>query len=164
MKRLTLVLALLMGVAFTASAHNAHEAVMEVDLGMSFAGGQKVSIKYKALNLGTGSTWTKLKAGEISRPFPIGEMTTSAPIKCGTASVPAGTHRLFFLVDKQGNQSLMIGGTRQKPGPKVAIETTSAPQKLEHLMLTTIQGEGDSDFMMVMVFGSSMGMVMMDVQ
>ena len=139
MKRLSiLLLGLLFSVAFL-SAHDAHEGVMNVELGLKLGNGNDVTIKYRALNLGTGQTWDKLKSGERARPYPIAELTTGVALKVGGAvSVPAGTHRLYFVGSDEG-MSLQIGGTRDNPGPTVPIAVSSAPTRAEHLIIGVTQ-------------------------
>ena len=161
MKRVSLLLIVQLGTFTMLSAHDAHVGVMNVELGLKLAEGKDVMIKYRALNLGSGQTWEGLKSGQIARPFPIAEMTTSVDLKVGGNTVAAGTHRLFF-VGAEGGMSLQIGGSRQEPGPKVPITTSAAPAKAEHLIIGATHGEGLNDFVMFMVYGESMGYVVFD--
>ena len=106
---------------------------MNVELGLKLGDGKDVTIKYRALNLGTGKTWDGLKSGQLARPFPKAELTTGVALKVGgTASVPAGTHRLYFVGSTEG-MSLQIGGSRDNPGPRVcnrALRLHRPPAKL----------------------------------
>ena len=162
MKRLgILLLGFLFSFAFL-SAHDAHEGVMNVELGLKLGNGNDVTIKYRALNLGTGQTWDRLKSGQRARPFPIAELTTGVALKVGeTASVPAGTHRLYFVGSAEG-MSLQIGGSRDNPGPRVPIEVSSAPSTAEHLIIGATHGEGLTDVVLFMVYGDSLGYVSFD--
>lgn len=161
MKRMSLLMIVVLGAFTLLTAHDAHEGVMNVELGLKIAEGKDVMIKYRALNLGSGQTWEGLKSGQIARPFPIAELTTSVPLKVGTASVPAGTHRLFFVGGETG-MSLQIGGDRENPGPRVPITVVAAPAKAEHLIIGATHGEGLSDILVFMVYGESMGYVVFD--
>jgi hypothetical protein len=161
MKRVSLLLIVLLGTFTVLSAHDAHVGVMNVELGLKLAEGKDVMIKYRALNLGSGQTWEGLKSGQIARPFPIAEMTTSVDLKVGGNTVAAGTHRLFF-VGGEGGMSLQIGGSRQEPGPRVPINVTAAPSRAEHLIIGATHGDGSTDFVIFMVYGDSLGGVVFD--
>jgi len=164
MKRLGIFL---LGFLFSAallSAHDAHQGVMNVELGLKLGNGKDVTIKYRALNLGTGQTWDRLKSGQLARPFPIAELTTAVALKVGgTASVPAGTHRLYFIGSAEG-MSLQIGGSRDNPGPTVPIAVSSAPTRAEHLIMGATHGQGLTDVVLFMVYGDSLGYVTLDTE
>ena len=156
-----LLLGFVLSFAFL-SAHDAHEGVMNVELGLKLGDGKDVTIKYRALNLGTGQTWERLKSGERARPFPIAELTTGVALKVGeNASVPAGTHRLYFVGTAQG-MSLQIGGSRDDPGPRVPIAVSSAPSRAEHLIIGATHGQGLTDVVVFLVYGDSLGYVSFD--
>jgi hypothetical protein len=163
MKRCSVAVLTVFALTLMALAHDAHVGVMNVDLGLNFAGGQKVDIKYRALNLGSGTTWNRLRSGELARPFPFAELTTSAPLKAGMASIPAGTHRLFFVA-QQGGSYVQIGGDRTTPGPRVPVNVSPAPNRAEHLIIATTHGQGQTDFLLIMVYGDSMGYLTLDLE
>jgi len=163
MKRIAFLLIVFVGAFAIVSAHDAHVGVMNVELGLKLAEGKTVTIKYRALNLGSGQTWDGLKSGQIARPYPIAELTTTVGLKVGGNAVAAGTHRLFF-VGSEGGMALQIGGDRQNPGPKVPIDVTPAPSRAEHLIIGATQGEGSTDFVIFMVYGDSLGGVVFDTQ
>ncbi|UCF35526.1 MAG: hypothetical protein JSU96_11850 [Acidobacteriota bacterium] len=163
MKRVCLLLVFLLGTFGVLSAHDAHEGVMNVELKLNLSEGKDVTIKYRALNLGSGQTWGAIKTGESSRPFGIAEMTTSSDLMVGDVTVPAGTHQLFIVGSADG-MSLQIGGSRQEPGPRVPISVMAAPSQAEHLIIGATHGEGHSDFAMFMVYGESLGAVIFDTK
>jgi hypothetical protein len=161
MKRLSLLLIVFVAAFFTVSAHDAHEGVMNVELGLKLGDGKDVTIKYRALNLGSGQTWNSLKSGQVARPFPVAELTTSVDLKAGTTPIPAGTHRLYFVGSPSG-MSLQVGGNPQNPGPEVPIQVVAAPARAEHLIIGATHGQGLADFLVFMVYGDSMGYVILD--
>jgi hypothetical protein len=136
---------------------------MNVELGLNLGAGKDVTIKYRALNLGSGETWNRLRSGQLARPFPVAELTTSVDLTAGGNTIAAGTHRLFFVGGESG-MSLQIGGTRQQPGPKIPVEAVAAPSKAEHLIIGATHGEGLTDFVVFMVYGDSMGGVVFDTK
>ena len=159
MKGFTLILALLVALPATVGAHNAHKNDMNVTLNLSLGEGQDITISYRAINIGSGSSWTAFKAGDYAA-FPIAKLKTSMALTAGEHTIEPGEINLVIRTDDMGKQHMHFGGSRGNPGSNsVLIETSAAPDQADHLIITATHGDGENEIVLIMVYGDMMGTV-----